>query len=181
MDIVHFGHYEYCRRYLLNLFICCSIIIFCGIFTQTLGESTASVSQLQGPFDNAFIVTQIPPLSNQLTGSALERQESVSNRFLGFGDGARLVKVHQDSSIEELSQDFHSACDPAISFDASHILFAGKRTPDDDWNIYEMEIDGSNVRQITNGIGNCRSPDYQAMLYMIVSPEPWYQLTFVGM
>ncbi|MFC1792738.1 hypothetical protein ACFL3Q_04045, partial [Planctomycetota bacterium] len=73
------------------------------------------------------------------------------------------------------------ACDPSISFDASHILFAGKKAPDDDWNIFEMEIDGSNVGQITNGIGNCRSPDYQATLYTIVSPEPWYQLTFVGM
>jgi len=44
-----------------------------------------------------------------------------------------------------------------------------------------MEIDGSNVRQITNGTGNYRSPDYQATLYTIVSAEPWYQLTFVGM
>ena len=82
----------------------------------------------------------------------------MANRFLDFGDGARLVKVYQDCSIEELTQDFHITCDPAISFDASHILFAGKRMPGDDWNIYEMEIDRSNVRQITNGIGNCRSP-----------------------
>ena len=135
----------------------------------------------QGHLDSAFIVTQLPPASNQQTGTALERLESKANGFFDFGDRARLVKVCQDSSIEELNRDFHSACDPSISFDASHILFAGKRAPDDNWNIYEMEIDGSNVRQITDGIGNCRSPDYQATLYTIVSPEPWYQLTFVGM
>ncbi|MEE8418206.1 MAG: hypothetical protein V3S06_06020, partial [candidate division Zixibacteria bacterium] len=174
MKIVCFGHHEYCRRY---LFICCSIIIFSGIATQASRESTASISLLQGSLDNAFIVTQLPPVSNPRAGTP----ESVSNGFPDFGDRARLVKVNADSSIKELSRDFHSACDPAISFDASHILFAGKRAPDDDWNIYEMEIDGSNVRQITDGIGNCRSPDYQAMLYTIVSPEPWYQLTFVGM
>ncbi len=176
-----FRHNEYYRRYLLNLFICCSIIIFIGIVTQALGESTASVSPLQGSLDNAFVVTQIPPVSNQRAGTVREQQESAADWYLGFGDGAHLVKVYPDSSIEELSRDFHSACDPSISFDASHILFAGKRTPDDNWNIYEMEIDGSNVRQITDGVGNCRSPDYQAMLYTIVSPEPWYQLTFVGM
>jgi hypothetical protein len=139
------------------------------------------MSPQQGRIENALIVTQLPPASNQQTETALERQKSAANWFLVFGEGARLVKVYPDSSIEELSRNFHSACDPAISFDASHILFAGKRIPGDDWNIYEMEIDGSNVRQITTGIGNCRSPDYQAMLYTIVSPEPWYQLTFVGM
>jgi len=178
---VRFRHNEYCRRCLLDLFICCSIIIFSAIVTQASGESKASVSPLKGPLDNAFIVTQIPAASNQQTGTDLERQESAASWFLDFGEGARLVKVYPNSSIEELSRDFHSACDPSISFDASHILFAGKRAPGDDWNIYEMGIDGSNVRQITHDIGNCRSPDYQAMLYTIVSPEPWYQLTFVGM
>ena len=180
MNRARFGHNEYCRRHLLNLFICGYILIFSGIVTQASGQSTASVSPLQGPLDNAFIVTQIPRVSNQRTGPALERQETAANWFLDLGEGARLVKVYPDSALKEMSRDFHSACDPSISFDASHILFAGKRAPGDNWNIYEMEIDGSNVRQITDGIGNCRSPDYQAMLYTIVSPEPWYQLTFVG-
>jgi Tol biopolymer transport system component len=170
---------EYCRRYLLSFSICCSII-FSGIITQASEESTASALPLQGHLDNAIIVTQIPRLLNPQAGTPLERQESAANWFLEFGIGARLVKVNPNLSIEELSRDFHSACDPSISFDASHILFAGKRAPDDNWNIYEMEIDGSNVRQITNGTGNCRSPNYQATLYTIVSTEPWYQLTFVG-
>jgi hypothetical protein len=105
-----------------------------------------------------------------------------------FGDGARLVIVYPDSSAGSgqapatklLSDGFDSACDPAISFDATHILFAAKRTPADNWDIFEMSIDGSNVRQVTNGIGDCRSPGYQATLYTIVSDKPWYQLTFVG-
>jgi outer membrane protein assembly factor BamB len=167
-----------CPRH--NLLFCCFVIISSGIVAQVWGQSAATKSLPRGRIENALIVTQLPPASNQRTAAGLERQKSAASWFMGFGEGARLVKVYPDSSIEELSRDFHSACDPAISFDASHILFAGKRTPGDDWNIYEMEIDGSNVRQITNGIGNCRSPYYQAMLYTIVSPEPWYQLTFVG-
>ena len=181
MNKACFGHNGYSRKCSGNLLFCCSIILLSGIVTQASEQSTTSISPPRGRIENAFIVTQLPPASNQRTGTALERQDLAANWFLDFGDRARLVKVYPDSSIEELSRDFHSACDPAISFDASHVLFAGKRTPDDDWNIYEMGVDGSNVRQITNGIGNCRSPDYQAMLYTIVSPEPWYQLTFVGM
>jgi len=157
---VCFGYNVYCYKYLLiSLYI-----VFSGIVTQA--------SELpQGRLDNALIVTQLPPLANQKAGT---------DWFLEFGNAARLVKVNPDSSVEELSRGFHSTCDPSISFDGSHILFAGKRAPDDDWNIYEMEIDGSNVRQITKDLGNCRNPDYQATLYTIVSTEPWYQLTFVG-
>jgi len=165
---VRFEYNIYCRRYLL---ICCFIIIFSGIINQALGNSTDSEIP-QGHLDNAFIVTQLPSSANQ---------RAKTDWFLKFGNGARLVKANPDLTVEVLSRDFHSACDPSISFDASHILFAGKRAPDDDWNIYEMEIDGSNVRQITEGLGNCRNPDYQATLYTIVSTEPWYQLTFVGM
>ena len=177
MNKVRLGHNVYRCRYLLT---CCSIIFFSGIVTQASEEGTASVLPHQDHLDNAIIVTQIPSVSNQRASTAIERQESAANWFLEFGNGARLVKVNPDSAVEELSRDFHSACDPSISFDALHFLFAGKKTPDDNWNIYEMEIDGSNVRQITNGIGNYRSPDYQATLYTIVSTEPWYQLTFVG-
>lgn len=162
MNRVCHRYSEYCRRYLL---IFCSIIIFNGIVIQASESPNDSLNY-------AFIVTQLP---------LLEKQTSENDRFLDFGKGGRLIKVNPDSSVEELSRDFHSACDPSVSFDASHVLFAGKRAPDDDWNIYEMEIDGSNVRQITRDLGNCRSPDYQAMLYTIISPEPWYQLTFVGM
>ena len=180
MNKACFRHNGYSRKCSGNLLFCCSIILLSGIITHASGQSTTSVSPPHGHIENIFIVTQLPPASNQRTGTALERQNFAANWFLDFGDRARLVKVYPDCSIEELNRDFHSACDPTISFDASHILFAGKRTPEDDWNIYEMEIDGLNVRQITNGIGNCRSPDYQATLYTIVSPEPWYQLTFVG-
>jgi hypothetical protein len=97
-----------------------------------------------------------------------------------YGDRARLLIVLPDSSTRVISQSFHSACDPEISFDASHILFAGKKTPSDNWNIFEMAIDGTNVRQVTRDIGDCRSPCYQATLYTIVSPKPWYQVTFVS-
>ncbi|OHB80945.1 MAG: hypothetical protein A2Z38_04875 [Planctomycetes bacterium RBG_19FT_COMBO_48_8] len=163
-----------------NLVFCCFIILLSGIVTRASGQSTTSVSPPHGHIENALIVTQLPPASNQQTKAPLERQESAANWFLNFGHGARLVKVYPDSSIEELSRDFHSACDPDISFDATRILFAAKRTPADNWNIFEMSIDGSNIKQITDAMGNCRSPCYQPALYTIAPPKPKDQTTPVG-
>ena len=41
-------------------------------------------------------------------------------------------------------------------------------------------MDGSGLRQITQGIGDCRSPSYQSAFYQISDAnEAWYQITFV--
>jgi hypothetical protein len=173
-------HNKYSRKCSGTLLFCCLIILLSGIVTRISGQISTTVSPLRGHIENAIIVTQLPSTSNQQPVTAIDRRESVADWFLKFGEGARLVKINPDSSIKELSRDFHSACDPMISFDASHILFAGKKEPDDGWNIYEMDIDGSNVRQITSGIGNCRSPCYQPALYTIAPPKPKDQTTAVG-
>jgi len=136
-------------------------------------------SPLQNYIEQPFVVTQLP------VGTPAEKQAATAGGMLraNFGDGARLVIVSgfgEDVSVKVISEGFHSACEPEISFDASHILLAGKRAATDQWNIFEMTVDGAEVRQITDNLGDCRSPSYQATLYTLDSPKPWYQLTFVG-
>jgi len=97
-----------------------------------------------------------------------------------YGAGSRLCVVSPDMKIRILAEGFHSACEGAVSFDAERILFAGKKTAADPWNIHEVAVDGSGLRQITRNAGNCRHPSYQPKLYTIVSSEPWYQITFVS-
>ncbi len=123
---------------------CCCVLGFGVVAAQASRQSQDSISPSSTRIESALIVTQFPAHHS----IAIKRQENADNWLLWADrwDGARLVRVHPDSSIAVLSVGFHSASDPEISFDASHILFAGKRTADDDWNIYEMAADGSNVR-----------------------------------
>ena len=136
------------------------------------GHFAASPTGLSGP----LVLTQLPDDTD------LQSHGPVGGGMLRapYGEGARLLRVSPDGSTRVISRGLHSACDPDVSFDATRILLAAKRTPDDDFNIYEMAVDGSNLRQITRNLGDCRSPAYQSTLYTIVSPKPWYQLTFVG-
>lgn len=124
----------------------------------------------------SFVVAQIP------AGTDLETEKSVSGGMLRapYGEDGRIVIVSADRAPRVLTEGFHSACDPDVSFDGKRILFAGKRMPGDAWNIFEMDIDGSHVRQVTRDVGDCRNPGYQSALYTIVSAEPWHQITFVG-
>jgi len=155
-------------------------LLFFSILAQlTLAEESGGkeITTLSGSgLEVPFVVTQLP------VGTGPQWQGPQADGMLraNYGLRARLVMVLTDSSTRILSRDFHSACDPEISFDGSHILFAGKKTARDNWNIYEAAIDGSNVRQITDLKTDCRNPSYQATLYTIISSKPWYQMTFVG-
>ncbi|UCC32602.1 MAG: hypothetical protein JSU86_10015 [Phycisphaerales bacterium] len=98
----------------------------------------------------------------------------------GYGEGGRIVRLDPDGGLQVLTEGFSSACELDVSFDARRILFAAKRETHNPWNIWEMNADGSDARQITKELGNCRSPAYQSTLYTIVSTEPWYQIMFVS-
>ncbi len=93
---------------------------------------------------------------------------------------ARLVRLSRDGSLRILSEGFHSARDPEVSFDGKRILFSGKKRETDYWQIYEMASDGSGVRQVVDTPMDCRQPIYQSTIYAITSDEPWYQISFVG-
>lgn len=69
--------------------------------------------------------------------------------LLDYGVGARLLMISATGATRILGEGFHSACDQAVSFDGPHLLFAGKKTPADSWDIYEMALDDSSVRRIT--------------------------------
>jgi len=124
------------------------------------------------PLDHPVALTQVPTDGNP--GSMDAFNPSV------FASGGRVVLLETDGRIRVLSTGFYSAADPAVSFDARKVLFAGQRNSSDPWNIYEINRDGSGLRQITRNHGNCRNPIYLSTLYTIVSTEPWYQLAFVS-
>lgn len=135
---------------------------------------------LGAPLEYPLVLTQLPA---DETRGALKATAGGMLRA-DYGAGARLVLVAVDGATRVLSEGFHSACDADVSFEGDRMLFAGKRAAGDDWNIFEMAVDGSEVRQITRGLGDCRSPGYQSSLYTLrpvgVPSEPEYHLTFVA-
>jgi Hydrazine synthase alpha subunit middle domain len=94
--------------------------------------------------------------------------------------GARLVLLTPDGHTRVLTSSFHSACDPDVSVDGKHLLFAGKPGKRDDWNIFELDLESSTTRQITRDAGQCRSPIYTSSFYMITEKQPWEQIAFVS-
>jgi Tol biopolymer transport system component len=132
------------------------------------------------PVDFPLVFTQFQ------AGSGVERQPVSGNPLcVPWGEGARIVRLEPDGTLRVLSEGFAAAADPTVSFDATHILFAGKKQPGDRWNIYEMTATGADVRQITSNLGDCRSPAYMSTVYTLPPPprvdtDPWVQVMFVS-
>lgn len=147
-----------------------------GTAIDAAGESAAGATAPGGVLDGGLVVTQVP-----IVGRGQPDDPSMAGLLRAdLCEEARIVIVGPDGTKRVLSESFHSACDPDISFDGRRILFAGRRQGSDDWNIFEMDLDGTGIRQITKGLGDCRSPFYQGSIYTIVSDEPWLQIGFVG-
>lgn len=76
--------------------------------------------------------------------------------------GSRIVVLHPgEEEPEVLTPEFAAAGYPDVEPSGEHIVFAGKLRPEDNWDIWEMDADGSNKRKVTDGdMGNCIDPVY---------------------
>jgi hypothetical protein len=130
---------------------CCAAIAFLlAAFLPGMPETS--------PRLNCAIVFAQVPFNAKLHGGQ-------AGQFLlneAAGEGSRIALLEAHGSPVVLTPEFAAAADPSVSFDGKRILFSGKRTAQDKWDIWEMDLDGKNKRQITNGFGNCREPEYLA-------------------
>ncbi len=96
------------------------------------------------------------------------------------GGQPRLVLALPGGGARVLSPGFHAAADPDVSWDGKRILFAGKKTAGEPWQIYEMTLAGGAVRQLTRMASDCRQPAYQSKIFSLDIPDPWPQAVFVS-
>lgn len=88
------------------------------------------------------------------------RPEAFPNRF---PQGSRLVRLpaaQTSDPPQPLTPDFYAAADPEISFDGTRILFSGKKSVAEHWHVWEMNVDGSEQRQVTNCAEDCLRAAY---------------------
>lgn len=88
------------------------------------------------------------------------RPGALEERFPQGSHLARYSPGAPPSSAVNLTPEFFAAADPQVSFDASHVLFSGRKTRGGKWQIWEMKADGSAKRQLTEGTADCLRPAY---------------------
>jgi hypothetical protein len=118
------------------------LIPICGFTPNTAQSSRAALS-------TDFIVTSAPvyePLAE------LRGQER-------FPKGAQLLRVHEGKA-EPLVKDFAATADACVSFDGTMVLFAGKQSANDLWQIWELTLADRSVRKVIATESGAERPLY---------------------
>ncbi|WKK66669.1 hypothetical protein [Lutimonas zeaxanthinifaciens] len=92
-----------------------------------------------------------------------ESKESAWLESYGLISKARIVSYsnsEDENSTRSLTQDFYSASHPNVHFNGKSMVFSGQKKDADVWQIYEMNLDGSDLSQLTESNTNCLSPVY---------------------
>lgn len=91
-----------------------------------------------------------------------------------FPKGSAIVRLNlstRQTPVLRLTGGFFGAGDPQISFDGAKILYSGQQRPNERWQIWEMDADGSNKRQITHCSEDCLRPAYLAAGEIAITVE----------
>ncbi len=76
-----------------------------------------------------------------------------------FPAGARLM-IAEGGAARSLIPAFAASADAAVSFDGTHILFAGKQKAGAPWQVWETALAGGEPRRVTAGNEDCIRPFY---------------------
>jgi len=90
-----------------------------------------------------------------------------------FPQGAQLLIV-RDGKAEPLVSDFAATADANVSFDGESVLFAGKKTSGDRWQIWEMTLKNHSVRKVITTPTDAERPLYLPgwrMVYALRTPS----------
>jgi hypothetical protein len=125
-------------RVLLAAACCGLLMVMCG-FTSSRSQSIGE----------DVIVTAAPAYDPLAALRGGER----------FPKGAQLLLIH-DGRPEPLVPDFAVSADASISFEGDKVLFAGKKSIDAPWQIWELTLADHNVRQVFSSGSDAIRPLY---------------------
>ena len=87
----------------------------------------------------------------------------ITGELWSYFPEAHLIAIdpsNPDIDPKDITPEFHSAKSPEISYDGTHLLFAGQINKTDAWQIWEMNIRSKKTRQITDSKDNSIDPSY---------------------
>lgn len=97
--------------------------------------------------------------SPDITDRAFKFEEGV---YWGYGEGGRLCRLNlRSGKLKVLLDDPKGGVrDPQLSYDGQRILFAYRRAGEHPFHLYEINVDGSSLRQLTDGQDDDIEPTY---------------------
>jgi hypothetical protein len=116
--------------------------------------NTLTTNSTSGP----SAVAPLPELI--LVQAAKVQSTTVQTRFPEGSHLARLSGEAIAGELPNLTSELFAAADPQNSFDGERVIFSGQKLSTEPWQIWEMRVDGTEKRQLTDCAEDCFRPGY---------------------
>lgn len=140
--------------------------------------TAAASPQIRRHVKPDLVFVRVPAAAKPSAQSSLQRLPA--DRYVEGCGIFRLDLSTPGGEAVPLTGDFHSALDPAVSFDGRTILFAGKRNPGDPWQVWRMDANGGNKKKVTQSNMDAVSPLYIGSLFHLDDKAPSRRIAYVG-
>ena len=130
-------------------------LLVATILCVTIGPTNASERPLPASVTAnpiVYVVRHQYASDHHNTATLFQTGEINERKFHG-GSAIRTIDLASGETTTLLDVPNGVARDLEVSFDGSRILFSMRRDSNDDYHLYEMEADGSDLRQLTFGLG----------------------------
>lgn len=126
-----------------------SLVAMCFSITLFAQDSSMAFNYLDKPFDEIIFIEreQYRP-DHHNTETIFQKGEICENNFT-WGSALKAFNVKTKSVRTIIESPYGIVRDPEVSFDGKRILFSMRKNKDDYYHIYEIDLDGKNLRQLT--------------------------------
>ncbi|MFQ3599607.1 MAG: hypothetical protein SNJ66_14840, partial [Chloroherpetonaceae bacterium] len=107
-------------------------------------------------FSVFILLASFTPLEDVPPIAFVARNPSPNGAISGIGPEGRTLKTggklfvrERNGRLHRLASNFFDIADVSASYDAKRLVFSGLIHPDSSWRIYEIGVDGRNLRTIT--------------------------------
>lgn len=122
-------------------------ILLVGLFATSCSKKIAH--------EGSVVFTQVP--ANSVS------EDQLKNHNFRYASGMKIAMAEIGETLENikiLTMDFHSARSPEISYDGKCLVFSGQKAAGDVWQIWKLNLDKSEINQVTQFDQNCTDPTW---------------------
>ena len=139
--------------FLIKIFCILALAVLCGakINTQPFSLSDKARKMLAGK--QILYVERHQYASDHHNTATIFQYGDINQNSFSQGGAIKIYDVDSGKTRTLINTDTGNLRDPEISFDGKRVIFSMRMNKEDDYHIYEIGIDGSNLKQLTSAKG----------------------------
>lgn len=139
--------------FLIKIFCILALAVLCGakINTQPFSLSDKARRMLAGK--QILYVERHQYASDHHNTATIFQYGEINQNSFSQGGAIKIYDVDSGKTRTLINTDTGNLRDPEISFDGKRVIFSMRMNKEDDYHIYEIGIDGSNLKQLTSAKG----------------------------